>query len=52
MEMCPQNWVCSKLMMQDVDVASHDSDASTESQNEGETPIKKQQGVGKKHIFS
>jgi len=54
MEMCAQNWVCSKLMMWDVvvDGASHDSDASTKSQNEGESPVKRQEGGGKKHIFS
>lgn len=54
MKMCAQNWVCSRLMMRDVvvDGASHDSDASTDSQDEAKSPMKRQEGSGRKHIFS
>ena len=41
-------------MMRDVvvDGASHDSDASTDSQDEAKSPMKRQEGSGRKHIFS
>ena len=53
MKMCAQNWVCSKLMMRDevVDGTSHDSDADADLQDEAESPMKRQEGSGRKHIF-